>query len=72
MSINKLQFEAILYDKVNNIIFKPHQPIIKCDNCEENWKISSLKLIKNKVNIICDKCQINNRIIKLKTCKNKL
>jgi hypothetical protein len=67
---NKLQFEAIIYDKVNNIIFKPHQPIIKCDNCKENWKISSLKLIKNKVNIICDKCQINNRIIKLKTCKN--
>jgi hypothetical protein len=67
---NKLQFAPIIYDKINNTIFKPHQPILKCDNCEKNWKVSSLQSIKNKFKIICDNCQQGNKIIKLKTCKN--
>ena len=49
---NQMKFSSVLYDKINNIIFKANQPIIKCDNCEKNWRCKSLELFKNSYKLL--------------------
>ena len=67
---NQMKFSSVLYDKINNIIFKANQPIIKCDNCEKNWRCKSLELFKNCYKILCPDCKLCNRTFKLRPIKN--
>ena len=32
-SMNQMLFTSVFYDKVNDSIFKAHQPVLKCDSC---------------------------------------
>lgn len=55
-STNQMTFTHMMYHKSQGIIFKPHQPILKCDNCEEHWRAKSIERFKNCVRILCDSC----------------
>jgi hypothetical protein len=48
---NQMKFSSVIYDKKNDIIFKANQPIIKCDNCGNNWRCKSLEKFKNDYKI---------------------
>jgi hypothetical protein len=50
-------FTSVIYDNLNNIIFKSHQPILKCDICNEKWRGKSIEMTKNCFKIICDNCK---------------
>ena len=39
---NLFNFTPIIYDKINDTIFKPNQPVLKCDNCNNCWRARSL------------------------------
>jgi hypothetical protein len=67
---NQMKFSYVLYDKINDSIFKAHQPIIKCDNCEKPWRCKSLETFKNCYKILCHDCKLCNRIFKLRPMKN--
>lgn len=67
---NQMNFSSVLYDRVNDIIFKGNQPILKCDNCSNNWRCKSLEQFKNTYKILCQSCTLCNRIFKIKPTKN--
>jgi hypothetical protein len=67
---NQMKFSSILYDKTNDIIFKADQPIMKCDNCEKNWRCKSLESFKNCYKILCPDCKLCNRTFKIRSIKN--
>jgi hypothetical protein len=67
---NQMKFSSVLYDKINDKIFKDNQPIIKCDNCEKQWRAKSLKTFKNSYKILCHDCKLCNRTFKIRALKN--
>jgi hypothetical protein len=67
---NQMKFSSVLYDKINNIIFKAFQPIMKCDNCEKHWRCKSLESFKNCYKILCPECKSCNRIFNIRSIKN--
>lgn len=67
---NQMKFSSVMYDKINNIIFKPDQPIIKCDNCDKNWRCKSLESFKNCLKLLCPDCKLCNRTFKIRPTKN--
>jgi len=67
---NQMKFTSVIYDKINNIIFKANQPIVKCDNCEKNWRCKSLEGFKNCYKILCQECKLCNRTFKIRPIKN--
>jgi len=67
---NQMKFSHVIYDKINDIIFKADQPIVKCDNCENNWRCKSLETFKNCHKILCPDCKLCNRTFKIRATKN--
>ena len=67
---NQMKFSSVMYDKINNVIFKANQPILKCDNCQNNWRCKSLEQFKNSYKILCANCKFCNRIFKIRPTKN--
>jgi hypothetical protein len=67
---NQMKFSYVIYDKVKDMIFKANQPIMKCDNCENNWRCKSLESFKNNYKILCKDCILCNRTFKIKPIKN--
>jgi hypothetical protein len=67
---NQMKFSSVMYDKINNCIFKAHQPILKCDNCERTWRSKSLESTKENYKILCPDCKLCNRTFKLRPIKN--
>jgi len=67
---NQMKFSYVIYDKVKDIIFKADQPIMKCDNCENNWRCKSLESFKNNYKILCKDCTLCNRTFKIRPIKN--
>jgi hypothetical protein len=67
---NAMRFSSVMYDSINDIIFKAHQPIIKCDNCEKNWRCKSLESFKQSYKLLCSDCKLCNRTFKLRPMKN--
>jgi hypothetical protein len=67
---NQMKFSYVLYDRINDTIFKPHQPIMKCDNCEKTWRCKSLETFKNCYKILCPDCKLCNRTFKIRPIKN--
>jgi len=67
------KYISVLYDKKNNSIIKPYQPILKCDICNNNWKANSLEKYKNCIKIICNNCILDKQsnIYYFKNCNNK-
>jgi hypothetical protein len=59
-----------MYHKKENIIFKPHQPILKCDNCEYNWRAKSIEKFKNDIKIMCKECVCVNKTFIIRKYKN--
>lgn len=69
---NQMKFSSVLYDIINNSIFKTDQPIIRCDNCEKTWRAKSLESFKNDHKILCHDCKLCNKIFKIRPIKNAL
>lgn len=69
---NQMKYSSVLYDKVNKVIFKGNQPIIKCDNCEKEWRAKSLDKLKNAYKVLCPDCNSCNKIFKIRSTKNIL
>ena len=67
---NQMKFSYVMYDKINDIIFKAHQPIIKCDNCEKTWRCKSIETFKNCYKLLCPDCKLCNRTFKIRPIKN--
>ena len=67
---NQMRFSSVMYDNVNNTIFKAHQPIVKCDNCEKSWRCKSLESFKTCYKLLCIDCKLCNRTFKLRPIKN--
>ena len=67
---NQMKFSYVIYDNINDIIFKADQPILKCDNCENNWRCKSLEIFKNCYKILCNDCKLCNRTFKIRPIKN--
>lgn len=67
---NQMKFSSIMYDKIDDIIFKAHQPIIKCDNCEKQWRCKSLESLKKHHKLFCPDCKVCNETFKLRPAKN--
>lgn len=67
---NQMKFSSVLYDKINNIIFKIDQPIMKCDNCDKDWRCKSLESFENCYKILCPDCKTCNKIFNIRSIKN--
>jgi hypothetical protein len=67
---NQMCFSSVLYDKKNNCIFKANQPILRCDNCQRDWRCKSIEQFKNCYKILCQECKLCNRTFKIRPTKN--
>ena len=65
-----MTFTHMMYHKSHGIIFKPHQPILKCDNCDEHWRAKSIERFKNCVRIQCKTCSLVNNTFILRRYQN--
>jgi len=69
---NQQHFTSILYDKVNDAVFKIDQPILKCENCSKNWRAKNIVQFKNTYKIMCIDCKLCNKIFKIRPTSNLL
>jgi hypothetical protein len=69
-SNNQMLFTSIFYDKSTDTIFKAHQPMIYCDNCNTIWRAKSLERFKNNIKIFCKDCSFVNKTFKIRQTKN--
>lgn len=67
---NQMKFTYVLYDKINDCIIKANQPIMKCDNCNQEWRSKSIEKFKNSHKILCKTCLCCNKIFKIRPIKN--
>lgn len=69
---NQMKFTSILYDKINNAIFKADQPILICENCNKEWRAKNIEQFKNTYKIMCSDCKLCNRTFKIRSINNLL
>jgi len=69
-SNNQMIFTSIIFDPINNTIFKPHQPILLCDSCGNTWRANILEKYKNCIKILCKDCSFCNKVFKIRNYKN--
>jgi hypothetical protein len=55
-STTQLSFTHIMYNTKTQTVFKPHQPIMKCDNCSKQWRADNIEKFKNHYRIYCQQC----------------
>jgi hypothetical protein len=67
---NQMLFSSVFYDNVNNLIIKANQPILRCDNCNNDWRAKTLEKYKNCHKILCSSCALCNKTFKIRTTKN--
>jgi hypothetical protein len=67
---NQMLFSSVFYDNVNNLIIKANQPILRCDNCNNDWRAKTLEKYKNSHKILCSSCTLCNKTFKIRTTKN--
>lgn len=67
---NQMLFTCMFYDKTNNILFRPNQPIMKCSNCEMTWRAKQLERFKNCHKILCNNCTLCNKTFKIRNTQN--
>jgi len=67
---NQMIFTSIMYNKIDNTVFKAHQPIMKCDICLRNWRAKSIERFKNTYKIMCNECLCVNKTYKIRQYKN--
>jgi hypothetical protein len=67
---NQMKFSYVIYDNINDMIFKADQPVMKCDNCEKSWRCKKLETFKTCLKILCADCKLCNRTFKIRPIKN--
>ena len=67
---NQQKFTSVIYDKINNAIFKSDQPILKCDNCNNEWRAKNIEQFKNCYKILCATCKVCNKTFKIRSMDN--
>lgn len=67
---NQMLFTCMFYDKTNDILFRPNQPIMKCSNCEITWRAKKIERFKNCHKILCNNCTLCNKTFKIRNTKN--
>lgn len=67
---NQMLFSGIFYDKVNDIIVRGNQPVMKCENCQNIWRAKQLHKFKNCHRILCNNCTLCNKTFKIRLMKN--
>lgn len=69
-SMNQMNYTSIMYSKKDNILFKPHQPILICDNCGNDWRAKSIERFKNCFKIMCKDCIFVSKTFKIRKFNN--
>jgi hypothetical protein len=69
-STNQMTFTHIMYNTKTQTLFKPHQPIMHCDNCECTWRAKSIERFKNCHKIYCKTCSLCNTTFILRKTHN--
>jgi hypothetical protein len=67
---NQMLFSSVFYDKANDLIIKANQPILRCENCGNDWRTKTLEKFKNCHKILCSSCTLCNKTFKIRTAKN--
>lgn len=67
---NQMKFTSMLYNNETNEIFNTSQPILKCKNCNKNWRAKLLEKFKKSFKILCKDCSLVNNIFKIRKFKN--
>jgi len=67
---NQMLFSSVFYDKANDLIIKANQPILRCENCGNDWRAKILEKFKNCHKILCSSCTLCNKTFKIRTTKN--
>jgi hypothetical protein len=67
---NQMLFSSVFYDYANNLVIKANQPILRCDNCNNDWRAKTLEKYKNSHKILCSSCILCNKTYKIRTTKN--
>lgn len=69
---NQMVFTSVFYDKINDMILRANQPILKCDNCKKEWRAKLLERFKNSYKILCNDCTLCNNTFKIRHTKNNI
>jgi len=67
---NQMLFSGVFYDNTNDLIIKANQPIMRCDNCGNDWRAKTLEKYKNCYKILCSSCTLCNKTFKIRSTKN--
>lgn len=69
---NQMLFSSIFYNKANDIVIRANQPILRCDNCNNEWRASKLEKFKNCYKIFCSACLLCNKTFKIRRTTNSI
>ena len=69
-STTQLTFTHIMYNTLTQTVFKPHQPIMKCENCGIHWRADTIEKFKNHYRILCQKCTTHHTTVRYHTTRN--
>lgn len=69
---NQMLFTSVFYNKTENLIIRANQPILKCENCNNEWRAKLLERYKNCYKVMCSSCTLCNKTFKIRTTTNNI
>ena len=61
---NQQKFTSVFYNPLEKSIIKADQPIIKCDNCNLEWRAKKIEQFKESIKIMCKNCKLCRKTFK--------
>jgi hypothetical protein len=63
---NQMKYTSVFYDSGNDEVIKLDQPIMKCEQCYQQWKAKNLHKLKNDIRILCKDCKLCRKTFKIR------
>jgi hypothetical protein len=69
-SHNQMRFSPVFFDSINCEVIRITQPVMKCEQCDTQWRCKDLKPIVTAQRILCPSCKLCRRTFKIRGTLN--
>lgn len=67
---NQMRFTPVFYDPVDDEVIRIDQPIIRCEQCNNNWRCKNMQPLVGCKKILCASCKLCRRTFKIRGTTN--
>lgn len=67
---NQMQFTPVFYDAIDNEVIRIYQPILRCEQCDSDWRCKNMKPFVDCYRVLCPSCKLCRRTFKIRGTSN--